>query len=180
MTLKTLYSIILKVVGILLLEKIITSAVQVVAYMIAYGLFADFMVWLISFVTLLVYCIFFYFLVFRSEYIIYKLKLVSETEEDDFSFSLKEGDNVLQSLDAGFIIRLALLITGIYILIHEVPNFIQQLASYYQQKRDYMQSADSTFSYIALSGAKILIAYIILQVHETIAAYVIKKAGKGQ
>src|SRR5690606_31343575 len=135
MSLRTLYSIILKVLGIFLLEKIIISAAQVITFLLGYGIDGAFIEFLLALLAPALYCIFFYLLVFKTDTIISWLKLVPEKEEVDFSFSTQ--NDLLKSMDTGFIIRLALIITGIYILIDSVPDLIYQLSVYLQRTSAY-------------------------------------------
>ena len=179
MATRNLFSIILKVIGIFMLKDIVLSGVQLVSLFLSWDEYGgNITIWAGTLLTLLAYYIMFHFLVFKTDFLIHKLKLDKVTDQHEFSF-FKQG--ILENIQFKPILTLAVLITSVYLFVTEIPNFFRLAFVAYQQTESYRENGnESTGSYIALSAVKIIIAYILLNACEPIVNFIDNKRSKAE
>jgi hypothetical protein len=168
MTPKSLFNIILKIVGIFFIINIIEIAgelISTIAFMSSPDSFdpkSNIFIFSGSIVILAIYIFITYQLLFNTKNILNKLKLDRGFTEEQFSFNISEGS----------ILRIALIVIAGVILINEIPNFCNAVYQYIQQK--IIQSHSGTkpsVSYLILHGVKIVLALLILGERRRIAAF---------
>lgn len=156
MTIRTLLNIILKVLGLFLILEILASFTQLVTatlYLTASGNTNE-AIWtfITSLVIIVVYGISFYFLVFRSNDIVTKLKLEKDIDQDSIPLTIHHST----------ILSISIIVIGGFILVNEIPNFCQHLLSYFYEKRMTYGMTKPDISHSVLAAAKILIGLLLI------------------
>jgi len=168
MTPKSLFNIILKIVGIFFIIDIIEIAGQVIstiAFMFSPDSFdskGNIFIFSSSIVILAFYIFITFQLLFKTNNILNKLKLDRGFTQEEFSFRISEVS----------ILTIALIVIAGVILINEIPNFCNAVYQYIQQK--IIQSHSGTkppLSYLILHGVKIVLALLIVGERRRIAAF---------
>ncbi|MBL0337261.1 MAG: hypothetical protein IPP73_18585 [Chitinophagaceae bacterium] len=156
MTPRSLFIIILKIIGIFLVKDILTTIPQLL-YIIpqlndSEMLSENILLFIITFFTLFLYSFLAHFLIFKTELIITKFKLDSGFEQKEFVLSIHRST----------ILSISLIVLGGFILIEEIPMFCRQLYLFFQEKRmTYGQTRPSTV-FIIISGVKILTGLLLI------------------
>lgn len=162
---RSLFNIILKVLGIFLLKDILLAIPQTITTFILLGgsSFDKPEVWSLALgiCLLLIYAAVSFFLIFRTELIIDALKL-------DRGFS---EEKITVNISTEAIIMIAIIVTGAFILIQEIPNFFRLVFSYFRQKR-LIQNAD--ISYLVYSAVKIIIALLFIGERKRIVRFILR------
>lgn len=153
---KNLFLIILKVLGIFFIKDAIEAIPPFLAgiqsfWNPAFG-HGSFLIFFYSLIILIFYLIFAWILIFKSDTIINWLKLDKGFDQNMFSFQIS----------AFYIIKIAVIVTGLFILVVEIPNFCQQVYTYFQFKQIAMSKASLETSAIIYTAVKLLLALIIL------------------
>ena len=135
MTPRSLFNIILKVLGIFFIKDILTEIAQFISdfmYMIKSGSYES-SIWLLIFTLLIlvIYACVTYYLVFKTEYVIEWLKLDRGFDEESIPINIHRST----------ILSIAIIVIGGLLIANEIPNFCRLLYTYYQQSRQpYVQS----------------------------------------
>lgn len=159
MTYKSMFSLILKVFGVYCLLSFILNIPQIATTIfsipphaadegISFGLFF-LMACIIAFYGLLLWL-----LLFKSKAVSEKLKLAEGFDEDSFT----------GNISANSILLIALIITGGWLLVEEVPNLCRQIYLFIVWRREISlyQPKGFDFSYMVITCAKILIGLLII------------------
>src|SRR5438270_11616227 len=128
MTARSFFTIVLKVLGVLFIKDIFIAIPQIftLMYTIKYGQPEDNAILIaMTLFMLLVYALVVYYLIFRTDFIIDRLKLDQGFQEDNFSFNIHRST----------VLAIAIIIVGLYLITNEIPNLCRQLYFYFQQKR---------------------------------------------
>ena len=169
MTPRSLFNIILKVLGLFFLRESILESFQFISqllYFIRSGFTLDAAA--ISLIILLF--VFFYGLVcyqllFSTNRIVDWLKLDKGFQEEQFSFNIS----------ATLVLTIGLMVIAGIILVNEVPNFCRQFYQYFDARRTNRQIEKPDLTFMILSGCKIVIATLLIGERDSIIAYVIKR-----
>ena len=175
MTPKSLFNIILKIFGLFFLKEmalIIPGFISLIEFYIStpnpgewqsnsIGILPIIM----TLITLAFYVFILYQVLFNSNKIIDILKLDKGFDQKEFSF------NISSSL----ILTIVLIVIGGVILMNEVPNFFRNVFSYFQEKNLTRGSAKPDFSYIIISGVKIIIGLLFIGERKRFVAFVEKR-----
>ncbi|HUZ57426.1 MAG TPA: hypothetical protein VMU83_01430 [Hanamia sp.] len=119
-------------------------------------------------IAIVFYVFIIYQLFFNTNKIIDQLKLDQGFNQQEFSF------NISTSL----IFTISLIVIGGIILTNEIPNFCNNIFSYFQQKKLMPDIAKPNFSYIIISGVKIIIGLLIIGERKRIVDFVEKRQVK--
>ena len=167
MTPKSLFTIILKIFGLIFIRDTINSLPSLI-YSIIYLISSPSVteniinvlinVGLITTNTLLVF-----FLLFRTNLILEKLELDRSLAHEYFSF---ENQNKKDQFSIGvspiLILTISFLVIGGIILVQEIPNFCKELYLFYNSKQTYIDVNKPNFTGIIISVSKIIIALLII------------------
>lgn len=178
MTPRNLFNIILKIFGLFFLREIIFIIPQLISsipYLTESDNFGEVQntnEGVLSFILILViiafYGFIFYQLLFKTNNIVDKLKLDRGLNQEEFSF------NISNSLA----LTIALIVIGGVILINEIPNFCRNIFSYFQERSLTHGIAKPNYSYIIISGVKIIIGLLIIGERRRIAEFVERRQAK--
>ena len=140
MTPRTLFTIILKVMGI----SILIDALAVISQSIATGIsvgrgftednFINILIalGLVLFVVA-VYCLAIWIFLFRTDYIIDKLSLDKHFREERFEINIHRST----------VVPIAIIVVGGLIIVEALPTFCKQTFLYIQQKKNWGQGFDN-------------------------------------
>lgn len=167
MSIKTFWMILIKILGLLLILSALTIIPQWLSSL--YGAYQGhdnetFIALLIIFLFIVVVYIFvFKFCVYKTSWIIDKLKL-------DKGF---EDETIQLNSNSNKIISIAIIVIGALMLVESIPVFLRQLFMFFQQDslfKDYPQSGWMIFNFL-----KVLMGYLLMTNSFRIAQFVNRK-----
>ena len=120
---------------------------------------------IVTLIAIAFYVFIIYQLLFNTNRIIDKLKLEQGFNQQEFSF------NISTSL----ILTISLIVIGGVILTNEIPNFCRNIFSYFQEKNFTHGMTKPNYSYIVVSGVKIIIGLLIIGERKRIVDFVEKR-----
>ena len=172
MTPKSLFNIILKIFGLYLLKEIvfvIPQAISSIYFLLnASNLVeegfktAEVLVWLLVLILVFLYGFLIYLLLFKTNKIIDILKLTQGFDQQKFSFNLSSS----------YLLTISLIIFSGILLLNEIPDFIRNVFSYLQERNLTRGVAKPDFSFILISGVKIIIALLIIGERKWIVEFI--------
>ncbi len=173
MTPRSIFLILLKVLGIFLIKDIMEAALQVVFSLLSltntYNMGDSISTLIISILILAFYTLIAWYLLFKSNLIIDRLKLDEGFDEDRLNLHI--------SLPA--ITTIAIIVTATYILIQEIPNLCRTLFAYYQQKHMLLGTAPD-WSYTVFASVKIIIALLLIGERKRITTFIEKRSANNE
>jgi uncharacterized membrane protein len=156
MTLRTLFNIILKILGIFFIKDflaLIPQILSVILYLTKSGTASEGIWTLITTLLILfVYGLVSYYLVFKTDLIIHKLKLDKGFDNDAISLNIHRST----------ILSISIIVIGGFLFVDELPNFCRKLFSYFQEKIMTYGLHNPTILYAVISGIKIMIAFFLM------------------
>lgn len=156
MTTKSLFNIILKILGIFFIKDILAAVPQilsVIIYMTNSNAVGEAIWTLVSTVLiLLVYIFVSYQLIFRTDYIIEKLKLDKGFDQETIPLNIHRST----------VLSISIIVIGGLIVAQEIPNLCRQLFDYFQEKRMTYGQTNPGISYSVLAGAKIVVGLLLI------------------
>ena len=166
MTPRNLFNIIIKVIGIFFIKGIFISFTEMVSfipYLTMSNHKTDSLFTYLSYLLLIViYGLISFFLIFRTESIIDKLKL-------DKGF---DQETILINLHRSTILSISLIVLGGILLADEIPHLCQQIIAFIQQKRYSNGMLDPSIAYVVLASVKIIIALILITCQRQIVNFI--------
>jgi hypothetical protein len=157
MTPRTLFIIILRVLGILSIKELLVAIPQLVTivlsffsgYAISDGLF----MLVISILAVAFNLAVSYVLIFKAELLVEKLRLDQGIRESSLQLNINLSS----------ILRIAIIITGFLILILEIPDFIRIIYATIQQRSiSLFQNESQDWAPAIFSGVKIILGLLII------------------
>jgi len=156
MTIRSLFQIILKVLGVFFIKDILATLPQ----LLSVGLFmtrsdsqGEGLWTLVTTLLILgVYSLVTYFLIFRTNWIVDKLRLDQGFREENLSLTIHRST----------ILSICTIVFGALIVVDEIPNLCRQLFSYFQEKRMTYGQTNPSISYSVLAAAKILLGLLLI------------------
>lgn len=173
MTTRSLFNIIIKVIGILFVKDILTLVSSIFSVFLYYSQAQSIEdgVWVVilNLILLVLYGLIFYYLIFKTDTIIDKLNLDEGTHLETVSINIHRST----------VLSIVVMVTGGLILAQEVPNLCMELLQYFQDSLTSSTSRnDSAFTYIVFRGVKIAIGLLLLGNQRQIVNYIeLKRRG---
>ena len=172
MTPRSLFNIILKILGLFFIKNILAIIPQLISitlFMKSSDKGAEGIGILISnLFVLLIYGLIAYFLVFKTDLIINKLKLDKGFDQELIPINMHHST----------ILSISIIVIGGLILADEIPNLSRQLFAYFQEKRLTYGLTSPNISYIILAAAKIVIGFLLISNQRQIVNYIEYKRRK--
>jgi len=166
MTPRSLFNIILKVLGIFFIQDFLAAIPQVLSVFlwITTPEGRQEAVWTFVSTLLLLFAngIVSFYLIFRTDVIIRKLKLENGFNQEAFQLNIHRST----------ILSISIIVIGGLIVANEIPNFCRLLFSYYQEKRMPYGVQNPGISYIVMSGAKIIVGILMLSKQRQIVRFI--------
>jgi len=156
MQVKTLFSIVLKVLGIFFIKDIINSIIQTGSFMLwmpkqnsANFSNSDYSgLWIVIIVTLF-YGIISWLLIFKSDFLISALHITKGFDDQVIPLNIHRST----------ILSISIIVIGGYMVANEIPILCRQLFTYYQQKGII---GNYNTSYTVVSVVKIIIGLLLM------------------
>jgi hypothetical protein len=166
MTPRSLFNIILKVLGLFFLQDFLAAMPQLFSVFLFLSK-ADTLteaVWTLaaSLLTLLAYGITSYYLIFKSGFLIDKLKLDKGFDQEVIPLNMHRSA----------ILSISIIVIGGLMVANEIPNLCRQLFSYYQEKRLTFGMTHSNISYSIFSAVKLLIGILLIVNQQQIVHFI--------
>ncbi len=156
MTPRSLFNIIIKVLGIFLIKDILVTIPQLPASL---SFFASEdtrpeALWTLLGVAgvLFVEIAICYWLIFKTDRIITILKLDRGFDQETIPINMHRST----------ILKIAIIVIGGYLLVNEIPNFCWQIISYFQEKRMTYGVTKPKIQYAVIAGVKIVIGILLI------------------
>ncbi len=167
MTIRTLFNVILKIIGILFFSEFFFSLINFLSLNLDFSSASFNEVFWNSFPTLIVllaYGLVFYYFIFRTNAVLDKLKLDKDMDQQDLSLNIPIKT----------ILSIAVIVIGGLMVAREIPNFIRQLVVYIQQRRLHPQY-NGDFSLLIVSGARLMIGLLLIGYQQQIVNFIERK-----
>jgi hypothetical protein len=154
---RTLFIIVLRILGILVIKEIIYAIPQLVSTVISF--FTDspmlgFLMVIVSLLTFALYLWLAYTLVYKADRLVTKFALTENFSEPvlDLNFSTNT------------VLRIAIIVTGMVVLIDEVPEFCRLFYRTLQQREISIlySTTESDWSPLVSSGVKIILGLLLI------------------
>ena len=168
MTPRNIFNVILKVLGLLFIDDILAISVQLISAVLYFSKSdTSQRIWTVTttLMMLAVYVITTYFLIFKSTFLIDKLKLGKGFNQDIIPLNIHRST----------VLSISIIVIGGLIIVNEIPNLCRQLFSYYQEKRMTYGQTKPTISYSVLATSKIIIGLLLLTNQKHIVNFIERK-----
>ena len=156
MTPHNLFNIILKIFGLFFIKTMLTCIPQLLldfTYLNDLKTFNNGLwILLINIFIFMTYAVVFYFLVFKTEYLIDKLQLTKGFNENSIALNIHPST----------ILSISITIIGGLLIVDEFPNCCRQLLAYFKVAHMSNRAPDPELSYIIVSGIKIGIGILLV------------------
>ena len=153
---RSLFNLILKVVGIFFLRDIVEAfshTLSAFVYFPQYSSGKEAIISLAStFPALILYIVITWLFLFKTESVINVLRLEKNVG----------GQPVPVTLERASILKAAVVIAGFWILVNEIPEFFRHAIYYFQERKLYVRMTRPDISYPLMSAIKILIGLILI------------------
>ncbi len=171
MTIRTFWTLFLKILGIWLVLSGLTVITQFISFFTFFGSHHNDNIWGVVYVSiLLLVTIGAYFLVlkifvFNSNWIIDKLKLDKGFQEDtiDLNISLRT------------VLTITIIVIGGLIFVDALPMLCKQIFSSFQQKEVFRE--DPQFSWVIFYFVKVTIGYLMMTNSNNLIDFIQRKSG---
>jgi hypothetical protein len=169
MTIKTFWTLLLKILGIWLILSGLTIVPQFLSVFVFFGenyqenFFAAIFIIGLLLIMVGLYFVILKLFVFNSNWLIDKLKLDQGFQEErlDFSITLKT------------VLTIATIVIGGLILVDALPMLIKQMFTFIQQKSVFRE--DPEFSWIIFYFVKAIIGYLLMTNSKSVINYIDKE-----
>jgi hypothetical protein len=156
MTTRSLFNIILKILGIFFIKDILATVPQMLS-IVLYLTKSDTLgeaIWTLAttILVLLVYILVSYYLIFKSDLIIDKLKLDKGFDQETIPLNIHRST----------ILSISIIVIGGLLIADEIPNLCRQLFAYFQEKRMTYGQTNPSISYSVVAGVKIIIGLLLI------------------
>lgn len=172
MTPRSLFNIILKILGIFFIKDILATIPQLLSIFLYLKDpdSANEVVWtlVMTLLILAVYVLVSYYLVFKSEFIIDKLKLDKGFNQEIIPLNIHRST----------ILSISVIVIGGLLVANEIPNLCRQLFSYFQEKRITHGQTNPSISYSVLATAKIVVGLLLIGYQRQIVNFIEQKRKK--
>jgi hypothetical protein len=156
MTSRSLFNIILKILGIFIIKDLLEAIAQI---FVVFSLFdkpnampEEFWTLLATIAVFLVEVFICYILIFKTEWVIRVLKLERGFDQEIVPLNMHRST----------ILSISIIVIGGWLLANEIPNFCRQLFVYFQEKRMDNARPHPSIQYIVVSGVKIVIGILLI------------------
>ena len=103
-----------------------------------------------------------YYLIFKSDLIIDKLKLDKGFDQETIPLNMHRST----------ILSISIIVIGGLLMANEIPNLSRKLFSYFQEKRMTYGQTNPNISFSVLAAAKIVIALLLIGNHRQLVNFI--------
>ncbi len=172
MTPRSLFTIVLKIIGILFIKDILEAIPQLIATMVqmvsSYSVADGILPFIFIFISLSIYILVAYWFIFKTDFLIEKLKLDKNFLQENFSLNIHRST----------VLSIAIIIIGGLLIADNIPLLCRSVYFYFENRsvRSYEKNPD--YSYIILYTVEILIGLILTGNHLLFVNFIEKKKRK--
>jgi hypothetical protein len=163
---RSLFNIILKILGIFFIRNILEALsrlLSVLVYLPQYDSQSEGYFNLgVTIPPLILYTLFSWLLIFRSDSLINMLKLDKGIGQSVASLRI----------DRTVISSTAIIIIGGWLLVNEIPEFFRHAVYYLQERKLYVRMVRPDISYLTMSAFKILIGLLLIVFNRKIVSFI--------
>jgi hypothetical protein len=156
MTPRSLFNIILKVLGVFFFRDILVSLSQLLGFATQLGKpeAISELLWTVLTIApvLVVEAFFSYLLIFKTEWFIKVFKLERGFDQETIPINMHRST----------ILSISIIVIGGYLVANEIPNFCRQLFLYIQERRMTHGQANPEIDYTLIAGFKILVGSLLI------------------
>jgi hypothetical protein len=172
MTPRSLFNIILKILGVFFIKDFLAAIPQVLSA-ILYLTNSDTRsegIWtlLTIFLILIIYWFVCYYLIFKTELIIDVLHLDKGFDQETFPLNIHRST----------ILSISIIVIGGLLVADELPNLCRQLFAYFQETRLTYGYTKPNIAYSVVSAAKIIIGFVLMTGQRQIVNFIELKRKK--
>lgn len=172
MTPRTLFNIILKILGIFFIKELLAIIAQLISaflYLTSSGTVPE-AIWTFgtTLLIMLVYGLVSYFLIFKTDFVIDKLKLDKGFNQESIPLNIHRST----------ILSISIIVIGGLLVVDEIPSFCRQLFLYFQEKRLTYGQTKPSIAYTVMSGVKIIIGILLMTSQRKIVAFIERQRKK--
>ena len=167
MLIDTFWKLLLKIIGLWLLFSCISIIPQFLSTVSFVKGSIDFesllLLWLMLFVTIVIYIMVLRIFLFKTAWIVEKLKLKNNFKEERIDLNIKSTT----------VLTIAIIVIGGLILAESLPSFCSRLINFFQQKellKDYPETSWLIYYFI-----KIIIGYLLVTNAKNFTKYIEKE-----
>ena len=170
MLIKTFWKILIKIIGLWLL----LSCFSIIPQFFSTLSFTNgdlnmeslLTLWLMILITIIIYILIIRLFLFKTDWIIEKLKLNKNFTEEKIDLDVKSST----------ILTISIIVIGALIIIESLPSFCSRLFDFYQQKNIIKDYADT--NWLIYHFIKIIIGYLLLTNGKNLTKYIEKETDK--
>lgn len=168
---KSLFNIVLKIFGLFLLGDFLNVISQFISTIPFFSMndaeigSSGFLASLVGLSLIAIYIIIAYLLLFKTNYLVEKLKLDKGFSQQQFSFDLSREQ----------ILLIALIVLGGIILVNEIPGVCRTIFNYFEEKRTF-HVVKPVSSYLIIPVIKILFALLLIGERKRIVGFIERKS----
>lgn len=177
MTAKSLFTVILKVLGIYFVKDIVLSLPTLLSVFYSFGdrdVSGAISTFLISFLTLLVYFVVAYGFIFKTEWVMERLRILDNLPQDPIPFNIHRST----------VISISILVVALLIITEAVPLVIRGLTKWFQYKQMTrgLYSGFEAFDYsmILVHAGEIIIGLLMIGYQRQLVNYIEIKTRRQQ
>lgn len=156
---KHLFDVLLKVIGIFFIWNILEALSRTLSVLVYFPQYAStqeaFFNLGVTIPPLVLYTLFAWMLLFRTDSLIRWLKIERSFGTEPLNINFQRP----------VVLTTAVLITGGWLLVNEIPEFFRHAVYYYQERVMYDRMVNPDFSYPFMSLAKIVIGFALIIFH---------------
>lgn len=152
MSSRSFFLIALKLLAILLFANMIDRVADAIEILLSYYQHLNLFLFLGISIVALIYLVVIYLLLFKGDFIISKLKLTNDIDE-------QLSTNNISSQ----IFNIAIIIIGLYMLLSEIPNFISSFYAYLSQVTVVYDVPPAYNAAVIYSVARVLIGFLLIR-----------------
>ena len=172
MTIRTFWTLFLKILGIWLILSGLTVIPQFISAWAFFGdnlqdnFIASVYITAILLITIGIYFVIMKLFIFNSSWLINKLKLDTGYQEDKLDLNIKLNT----------VLSIATIVIGGLILVDALPMLCKEIFTFIQRKTVFRQ--DPEFSWIIFYSIKVFVGYILMTNSNLVTNYITKKTDK--
>jgi hypothetical protein len=163
---RTLFNLILKVIGLFFIKDILEAlshTISAIVYIPQYSSVREaFFNVAVSIPLVVLYALLSWLFIFRTDTIISILRLDKDGQEKPIAITVERH----------MLLTSAVIIAGAWLLVNEIPEFFRHAVYYYQERKLYVRMTRPDVSYIVMSAVKIAIALFLIVFNKPIVSVI--------
>jgi hypothetical protein len=168
---RSLFNLILKVIGLFFIKDILEAISHIISTIVYFPQYSSIREGIfnvaVSLPLAVLYSLVAWAFIFKTDKIVTILRLDKHSQEKPISINVERH----------MLLTSAVIIAGAWLLVNEVPEFFRHAVYYYQERKLYVRMTRPDVSYIVMSTVKIAIGLFLIVFNKPIVG-LIEWAGK--